>query len=205
MTVADALQRTPRERYRVYSEREFLADPAVGSREHVRSERHGRGRRRVAGAAILIGALGSGGTVTAAALLPSQRHSRVVARAMAWAPARPPLGRTVPAEIDASAPATGASPRSAVSTARRRAPGRRVRTVAGSAARLVRAPAGSGSGPAITARRRTTTRETYAAASAPSAAVLRTEPGIADPRVAAIARSQFLDPARRVGEFGFER
>lgn len=68
------MRRAARERFRVYTEEEFFADPAVVL--HERSiPSHGR-RSRIAGVALLVGAIGSVAGVAGAWLLASPRYVR---------------------------------------------------------------------------------------------------------------------------------
>lgn len=105
------MRRESRERYRVYSADEFLAALAVerddasalpGDAAVARSNAASCARRRtrVAGATLLIGAIGSVGGLTAASLTGGQRHARTRrqdrVRMLSGARAAARLGTRVP-------------------------------------------------------------------------------------------------------------
>jgi hypothetical protein len=95
------MRRSTRERYRILSEEEFFADPSVGLRDEPPLRRPGSRGRRVAGVAMLLGAVASVAGVAAASVLVSSRHARS-ARGSQRAPSsialavppRPPAARS---------------------------------------------------------------------------------------------------------------
>jgi hypothetical protein len=185
------MRRSTRERYRILSEEEFFADPSVGLRDEPRSGRHGSRGRRVAGVAMLLGAIASVAGVAVASVLVAHRHprfargSRRAPSSIALAvPPRPPAAR---APRQAGRPrARSRLDRSPVRSARRprrqRAAPSRLQVVRSQPSRF--APAGAAvsvdvatgtEGPATTARR-----------------TVSAEPDVTASR-------------RGAGEFGFER
>lgn len=74
------MRAAPRERFRVYTDAEFLADVGVGVGVRFcdgrRMADEAPARRRIVGVALLIGAIGSVGALTGAVLLAAPRHPR---------------------------------------------------------------------------------------------------------------------------------
>jgi hypothetical protein len=191
------MSRSTRERYRILSEEEFFADPSialrdgrvasVALRDELRSHRHGSRGRRVAGVAMLLGAIASVAGVAAASVLVAHRQprsargSRRAPSSIALAvPPRPPAARAPrQAGRQRARSRLDRSPvRSARRTRRQRAAPSRLQAVGSlaSAGAAAGADAAAGSDAPATADRRTFS---------------------AEPDVTASPRG--------AGEFGFER
>jgi hypothetical protein len=185
------MRRSTRERYRILSEQEFFADPSVALSDEPRSRRYGSRGRRVAGVAMLLGAIASVAGVAAASVLVSHRHPRF-ARGSRRAPSSIALA-VPPRPPGARAPRQAGRPRahlrldrspvrSARKTRRQRAAPSRLQAVRSRASRVASAGAAVGV-------------DVAAGSDAPATADRRTVS--AEPDVNASPRG--------AGEFGFER
>jgi hypothetical protein len=77
---AEAMRSAPRERFRVYSDAEFLLDAAAAIDGAARPSRQTTARGRLVGVALIVGAIGSVGAVTGTILLATPRHTRAARR-----------------------------------------------------------------------------------------------------------------------------
>jgi hypothetical protein len=189
-------QRT-RERYRILSEQEFLADPSVGLCDEPRSHRHGPRGRRVAGVAMLLGATASVAGVAATSVLVSNRHAR-----------GPRGSRRAPSSMALAVP-----PRPPAAGARRQAARPRARSQRDrSVVRPARAPRQQRAAAARSHARRfaaTGGRPRVAPAGATARVDLAVAPYTPDRPATPYRRTVIAEPDATVspgaGEFGFER
>jgi hypothetical protein len=187
--------RSTRERYRILSEEDFLADPSVGLGDELRSNRHGSRGRRMAGVAMLLGATASVAGVAAASVLVSNRHARF-ARGSRRAPSSSALA------VPPGPPAAWARRQAGLARAR----SQRDRSVVRStrAPRRQR-PARTRSGPRRVAASGGTGRDAAARATAGvDVAATADQLATADRRTV-IAEPGATASPRDAGEFGFER
>jgi hypothetical protein len=190
-----AMRRSTRERYRILSEAEFLADPSVHLRDDPRSRRHGLRGRRVAGVAMLLGTAASVAGVAAASVLVSNRHARFARGS-----------RRTPSAIALAAPPRPPAVGAQRQAGRPRARSQRDRSLVRSArtARRQRA-AQSRSVPRRFATAGGTARDASARATAGvELAAAHDRPATADRRTV-IADAGATASPRGAGEFGFER
>jgi hypothetical protein len=170
------MRRSTRERYRILSEEDFLADPSVGLSDDARPGRGGSRGRRVAGVAMLLGATASVAGVAAATVLVSNRHARFARGS-----------RRMPSSIALAVP-----PRPPAAGARRQAGRPRARSQRDrSVVRPARAPR----------RQRAASARATAGVDFPTAPLPQ---GTADRRTV-IAESGASASPGGAGEFGFER
>jgi hypothetical protein len=189
------MRRSTRERYRILSEEDFLADPSVFLCDDARPGRHGSRGRRVAGVAMLLGATASVAGVAAATVLVSNRHARFARGS-----------RRMPSSIALAVP-----PRPPAAGARRQAGRPRARSQRDrSVVRPARAPRRQRAASARSAPRRLTAaggtgRDASAPATAGVDVAAAPDPSVTADRRAVIAESGASASPGGVGEFGFER
>ncbi|HEV2975699.1 MAG TPA: hypothetical protein VGX69_12025 [Solirubrobacteraceae bacterium] len=193
------MTRRARERFRIYTDDELLVDPDTWLSALSAPYRADSRRRRIAGAALLIGAVGSVAGVAGARLLATTRHPRAGRGAIARTP--PPaivassvLSRhaveAVPAARGGAAGAPARVERPPASAVRRAASFSRTHATLGPASRRLR----SSDGPIL--RRRAAIDVSVADTHGPSASSVE---------ATAVASGSLPKSTREGGEFGFER
>jgi hypothetical protein len=192
--------RRARERFRVYTDDELLLDPDVWLSDSPAPRRADRRRRRIAGAALLIGAVGSVVGVAGARLFASARHSRAARAPIARAPSPTIVASSVrPRRAVELVPA--ASGRAIRASARAVSP----RSSAVRHAASFRRPPASLAPPALRLRSSGWPILHRPAAIDVSVTDTRSGPSAPVEEPTAVAPPPLPEPTREGGEFGFER